>query len=48
MTSPLESMYPNRCYDCLAAIPLDDLLCAKCQKVYADERIHIGDDHFDD
>jgi predicted nucleic acid-binding Zn ribbon protein len=31
-------MYPNRCYDCLAAIPLDDLLCARCQKIYADER----------
>ena len=35
----LERQYPNRCYDCLAvAIPLDDLLCARCQKVYADDK----------
>lgn len=27
----LERMYPNRCFDCLAPIPLDDVLCAKCK-----------------
>lgn len=31
MSGPLEALYPNRCYDCLAVCPHDRVLCAKCE-----------------
>jgi hypothetical protein len=36
--SPLEAMYPNRCYDCLAVVGVDDVLCADCKALYAANR----------
>jgi hypothetical protein len=38
MTSPLERLYPNRCYDCLAVVSSGGLLCAECEALYAAER----------
>lgn len=34
--SPLERLYPNRCYDCLAVTA--DFLCASCKEMYRRER----------
>ncbi len=46
--TPLEAMYPNRCYDCLAVCPPDKVLCGQCEAVYAAERQRVktsgGDD----
>lgn len=35
--TPLERMYPNRCYDCLAVCSPDEVLCDACKAVYARE-----------
>jgi hypothetical protein len=29
--TPLERLYPNRCYDCLQPIPMSDVQCAACK-----------------
>lgn len=34
MPTPLEQMYPNRCYDCLAVCPHTEVLCEKCKADY--------------
>lgn len=36
--TPLERIYPNRCYDCLAVISPADVLCGQCQAVYRQAR----------
>lgn len=36
--TPLERMYPNRCFDCLAPCPHEKVLCAACENVYAQAR----------
>lgn len=33
LLAPLELMYPNRCYDCLAVCSPDELLCPACAVV---------------
>lgn len=38
MTAPLERMYPNRCYDCLAVCSPNEVLCDKCKQIYADDK----------
>ena len=36
--TPLERMYPRRCYDCLAPLAEDTVLCPKCEAGYAEHR----------
>lgn len=41
--TPLETMYPNRCYDCLAVCPPDKVLCGTCEAAYK-RKEHTNDD----
>lgn len=34
VTSPLEAMFPNRCFDCLVVCSHDEVLCENCKAVY--------------
>lgn len=36
--SPLESMYPARCFDCLAVCHPDKVLCEACEALYKKAR----------